>query len=85
LAVPLSLDETAELRTLHRGFVNIRVILPGAQPLPEDEDKISHGPEEMFKRYYYLRYGGWPEPSMVQLFLELLADSGEAPAGEVAP
>ncbi|MGE5391850.1 MAG: exonuclease SbcCD subunit D [Deltaproteobacteria bacterium] len=82
--VPLSIDETSELRGLHRGFVNIRAILPGAGALVPEEDKTALGPEEMFKRYYYSRYGGWPEPAMVQLFLELLGDTGEPSGGEVS-
>lgn len=75
VAIPLSLDETSELRSLHRGFVNIRAILPGAEEMMEEDEQTNHSPEEMFKRYYYSRYGNWPDPAMVRLFLELLSDT----------
>lgn len=82
-AVPLSLDETAELRSLHRGFVNIRAILPGAEALIAEDEQTRHSPEDMFRRYYYSRYGNWPDPAMVQLFLELLSDTGGMTEPEV--
>jgi len=83
VAVPLSIEETGELRSLHKGFVNIRAILPGGEALTPADEQHTLGSEEMFRRYYYSRHGGWPEPEMIQLFLELLADINEPPGGEV--
>lgn len=79
---PLSLTETQELRALHKGFINIRVVLPGADESDLTEQISSLSPEDLFCRYYQSRYGSWPEPELVQLFLELLGEASESSEGE---
>lgn len=84
VAVPLSIEETGELRSLHKGFVNIRAILPEADPSMLAQEQNNLSPEDLFKSFYYSRQGAEPEPEMLKLFLELLADINETSGGEVS-
>lgn len=75
----LTNDEIHKLRTLHPGFVNIRLVanLPGEMKTPPVElSRLS--PEEMFLRFCErVQDGLQPGNSLVKLFLELTQESEE--------
>lgn len=83
ISAPLSIEETGELRSMHKGFVSIKAILPGRDPSVIVEEKGKLSPEDLFRNYYYARQGVWPEAETVTLFLELLSAIDEPPAEEV--
>lgn len=79
VSAPLSIQETSELRSMHKGFVNIKATLPGTDPSVVVAENSKLSPEDLFNNYYYARQGAWPEPETVALFLELLSEINEPP------
>jgi len=83
VAAPLSIEEAGELRSRHKGFVNIKAVLPEVDPAVLAQEQSHLSSEDLFKSFYYSRQGAWPEPELIKLFLELLADMNET-TGEVS-
>lgn len=73
---PLDGSMVSELRKLHSGVINIRVILPGVNFAEEDKQRISElSLEEKFYRFVAREIGAVPEKDLVELFLELAEGS----------
>jgi exonuclease SbcD len=78
----LSMEQIQRLRKLHGGIIHIRPIYPDMEPA--ESTRRSQVPvDEMFRRFYARQTGGaQPDTELVQLFMELLQDSGQDTAAE---
>lgn len=83
LDAPLTPDETAKLKRMHRGLVIIRpVFTTQTQVAAAVEDRQGVPVPELFRLFYASRRNGAaPAPETMQLFLSLL----ESAAGQIAP
>lgn len=72
LTHPLSQEEVARIRKLHRGFVHIRPIFPEQEHLSDTREPASKRPEALFRRFYAERTGGEPREEVVRLFLQMV-------------
>ncbi|NPV70239.1 MAG: exonuclease SbcCD subunit D [Firmicutes bacterium] len=82
---PLSASQVSELRRVHPGIVNVRVILPETAVRDEGQRLSELTLAEQFDRFVTRERGAAPERELLDLFLELASDdgaAGEAPGGE---
>lgn len=78
-------DELHKLRSMHDGFVNIRLVIDSKQTEMPEADLSRLSPEELFIRFYERQQSGLkPDDGLIKLFLELTQDSdtGETTSGE---
>ncbi|HWO54637.1 exonuclease SbcCD subunit D [Paenibacillus sp. FSL M7-1455] len=79
----LSLGEIQRLRRSRDGFVHIRPIYPEMEREELRQERSGLPVSELFRRFYQRQTGGAePEDELVQLFLELVAEDGNAKEGE---
>ncbi|GAB2703511.1 exonuclease SbcCD subunit D [Paenibacillus thermoaerophilus] len=79
LTEDIPLDTIHRLRTERPGFVHIRPIYPEQQSEREIAAQRGLPMDELFRRFYRKQTGGAePDDAMVELFLELIAESGAA-------
>ena len=76
----LTNDEIHKLRTLHPGFVNIRLVTSlSDEPQTPPINLACLSPEEMFGRFFERQQSGLkPEEGLVKLFLELTQEVEDA-------
>ncbi|TVY09129.1 exonuclease SbcCD subunit D [Paenibacillus cremeus] len=76
----MSLEQLHKLRQAHEGLIHIRPIYPELEQASLEAAAAAKLPmDELFRRFYERQTGGaQPEPELIQLFLELLADEEEA-------
>lgn len=76
----MSLEQIHKLRQARDGFLHIRPVYPELQPEAMEPVSASRLPmDELFRRFYERQTGGaQPEPELVRLFLELLAEENDA-------
>ncbi|ALS21299.1 exonuclease SbcCD subunit D [Paenibacillus naphthalenovorans] len=76
----MSLEQIHKLRQARDGFLHIRPVYPELQPEAMEPVSASRLPmDELFRRFYERQTGGaQPEPELVRLFLELLAEEDDA-------
>lgn len=79
----LSLGEIQRLRRSRDGFVHIRPIYPEMEREELRQERSGLPVSELFRRFYQRQTGGAePEDELVQMFLELVAEDGNAKEGE---
>ena len=79
----LSLGEIQRLRRSRDGFVHIRPIYPEMEREELRQERSGLPVSELFRRFYQRQTGGAePEDELVQLFLELVAEDGNAKEDE---
>lgn len=79
----LSLGEIQRLRRSRDGFVHIRPIYPEMEREELRQERSGLPVSELFRRFYQRQTAGAePEDELVQLFLELVAEDGNAKEGE---
>ena len=75
---PLGPAQVAELRKLHAGVINIRVMLPGITDDPSGSERLSEmSLEEKFNRFTARETGLQPDPDLVRIFMELLLEGDD--------
>ncbi|WP_159883825.1 exonuclease SbcCD subunit D [Paenibacillus puerhi] len=81
----ISLEQIHRLRQAREGFIHIRPVYPELQAEADRIREVAKVPmDELFRRFYERQTGGaQPEPELIQLFLELLADEEDDPASAV--
>ncbi|GAW94338.1 exonuclease SbcCD subunit D [Calderihabitans maritimus] len=72
LQEPLSSSQLAELRKLHPGIVNVRVILPEVERGPDEKRLSKMSLPEQFKLFVTRQRGVEPSKELVDFFLELV-------------
>ena len=74
-------DEIHKLRSLHRGFVNIRLLVNHPDEEKRQGAELSRlSTEELFTRFFQRQKGGIePDEGLVKLFLELTEEMDETP------
>ncbi|AEI42664.1 exonuclease SbcCD subunit D [Paenibacillus mucilaginosus] len=77
LTETMSLEQIHKLRQTREGFIHIRPVYPEMEAVLQSEAvSATKAPmDELFRRFYERQTGGaQPEPELVKLFLELLAE-----------
>ncbi|MHB9094784.1 MAG: metallophosphoesterase family protein [Eubacteriales bacterium] len=81
--LPLESWQVAELRKLHTGIINIRIVLPGPHTVEERDRRLSElSLEEKFSRFAARETGNAPPRELFELFIELLEGGEELETGQ---
>ena len=73
---PLTSQQVAELRKIHAGIINVRVILPGLNNEENSGPRLSELPLEVkFSRFVARETGTAPQQELIDLLLDLLDGS----------
>lgn len=81
LDAPLTHDQIAKLRSLHKGLVTIRPVLRDEVPHAAAAEGRSQLPaDQLFRRFYLQRRGQEPPEELTRLFVELVTGDDETDA-----
>ncbi|MFA5881035.1 MAG: hypothetical protein WC834_02475, partial [Eubacteriales bacterium] len=73
---PLTSQQVSDLRKIHTGIINVRVILPGINNEENSGPRLSELPLEVkFSRFVARETGTAPQQELIDLLLDLLEGS----------